>query len=104
MSNENNDKLFSENMTKRYKKEKRQNAASIVNECISIARKLLIDNRLRLTIQKPAFITIKDHKENLENNMKCRLINPTKTEIGRDSKYILERINADLRLKCKLIQ
>ena len=36
--------------------------------------------------------------------MKCRLINPTKTEIGRVSKYILDRINTDIRSKCKLIQ
>ena len=79
MSYENYDKLLSENITQKYKKEKHQTAASIVNECKSIAKKLHIENRLRPTIEKPAFITIKDHKENFENNMKCRLINPTKT-------------------------
>ena len=63
-----------------------------------------IENRLRPTIEKPAFITIKDHKENFENNMKCRLFNPTKTEIGRVSKYILDRINTDIRSKYKLNQ
>ena len=104
MSYENYDKLLSENITQRYKKEKHQTAASIVNECKSIAKKLHIENRLRSTIEKPAFITIKDHKENFENNMKCRLINPTKTEIGRVSKYILDRINTDIRSKCKLNQ
>ena len=36
--------------------------------------------------------------------MKCRLINPTKTEIRRVSKYILDRINTDIRSKCKLNQ
>ena len=36
--------------------------------------------------------------------MQCRLINPTKTEIGRDRKYILDRINTDIRSKCKLNQ
>ena len=36
--------------------------------------------------------------------MKCRLINPTKTEIGRVSKYILDRNNTDIRSKCKLNQ
>ena len=104
MSYENYDKLLSENITQKYKKEKHQTAASIVNECKSIAKKLHIENRLRPTIEKPAFITIKDHKENFENNMKCRLINPTKTEIGRVRKYILERINTDIRSKCKLNQ
>ena len=72
MSYENYDKLLSENITQRYKKEKHQTAASIVNECKSIAKKLHIENRLRPTIDKPAFITIKDHKENVENDMKCR--------------------------------
>ena len=104
MSYENYDKLLSENITQTYKKEKHKTAASIVNECKSIAKKLHIENRLRPTIEKPAFITIKDHKENFENNMKCRLINPTKTEIGRVSKYILDRINTDIRSKCKLNQ
>ena len=63
-----------------------------------------IENRLRPTIEKPAFITIKDHKENFEDNMKCRLINPMKKEIGRFSKYMLHRINTDIGSKCKLNQ
>ena len=88
MSYENYDKLLSENITQKYKKEKHQTVASIVNECKSIAKKLHIENRLRPTIEKPAFITIKDHKENFENNMKCRLINPTKTEIGSQQIYL----------------
>ena len=37
--------------------------------------------------------TPKDHKPNFGSNPKCRLINPTKTEIGKISKQILERIN-----------
>ena len=36
--------------------------------------------------------------------MKCRLINPTKTLIGRVSKYILDKINTDIRSKCNLNQ
>ena len=104
MSYENYDDLLSENITQKYIKEKHQTAASIVNECKSIAKKLHIENRLRPTIEKPAFITIKDHKENFENNMKCRLINPTKSENARVSKYILDRINTDIRSKCKLSQ
>ena len=76
--------------------------SSIGSICISIFIRSTL--RLRPTIEKPAFITIKDHKENFENNMKCRLINPTKTEIGRVSKYILDRINTDIGSKCKLNQ
>ena len=42
--------------------------------------------------EKDAFITLKDHKENFQTNPKCRLINPTKTEMGHISKSMLERI------------
>ena len=45
---------------------------------------------------KEAFITLKDHKENFENKPTCRLINPSKPEIGRISKQILEEINRKL--------
>ena len=49
-----------------------------------------------------AFITLKDHKDNFQNNLTCRLINPTKSEMGLISKQILERaiikIRNDLRV------
>jgi hypothetical protein len=46
-----------------------------------------------------AFIYLKDHKENFENNRKCRLINPAKRESGKLSKVILDKINSNLRQK-----
>ena len=42
---------------------------------------------------KEAFITLKDHKDNFANRPTCRLINPSKTEVGRISKRLLEEIN-----------
>ena len=44
-------------------------------------------------LTREAFITLKDHKPNFDNNPTCRLINPTKAEIGKISKRILDRIN-----------
>ena len=38
-------------------------------------------------------LTLKDHKPNFQNNPTCRLINPRKSEIGKISKQILDRIN-----------
>jgi hypothetical protein len=38
-------------------------------------------------------LTLKDHKPNFDNNPTCRLINPSKSEIGSVSKLILDRIN-----------
>ena len=44
-----------------------------------------------------AFISLKDHKENFEDNPKCRLINPAKSHSGKISKLILDTINTQLR-------
>ena len=40
-----------------------------------------------------AYITIKDHKEDFPNKISCRLINPSKSSIGKISKVILDKIN-----------
>ena len=36
---------------------------------------------------------LKDHKDNFENNLKCRLLNPAKNEIGIISRQMLQRKN-----------
>ena len=54
------------------------------------------------TAKKEAYITLKDHKENFANKLPCRLINPAKTEIGRISKNILDRIILAAREKTQV--
>ena len=49
--------------------------------------------------RKPAYITIKDHKENFNINPKCRLINPAKSKLGKVAKIIVENINKTVREK-----
>ena len=39
------------------------------------------------------FITLKVHKDNFTARPSCRLINPAKSNVGRISKVILERVN-----------
>ena len=39
---------------------------------------------------------LKEHKENYQANSPCRLINPSKSELGKVSKVILEKINQAL--------
>ena len=46
--------------------------------------------------ERPAFISLKDHKENFKHNTKCRLINLFKSEMGIVSKTFLEEINNKL--------
>ena len=40
-----------------------------------------------------ACITIKNHREDFPNKISCRLINPSKSSIGKISKEVLDKIN-----------
>ena len=51
-----------------------------------------------------SFYTIKDHKENFDNHLTVRLINPAENELGRISKLILEKINKKISQKFELNQ
>ena len=67
-------------------------------------KKLEIIDRLECVVEKPAYITIKDYKENFNTNPKCHLINPAKSELGDVAKTIAENINKSIRdkLHCNL--
>ena len=43
-------------------------------------------------LEQSVFITLKDLKANFKNNTKCRLINPSKSEVGLVSNYYLSLI------------
>ena len=49
--------------------------------------------RMETNREGNSFITIKDHKENFDNQPTVQLINPAKNELGRISKLILDKIN-----------
>ena len=63
-----------------------------------------IVDRVDINGENNCFITLKDHKENFENNPTTRLINPAKNELGRISKVILEKINTQIRTSYNLNQ
>jgi hypothetical protein len=86
-------KLLQKNITKTYKKITPDIVSSINNEAKDIATKLNLADRINITAEREAFITLKDHKPNFKNNPTCRLINPAKSEIGKVSKQLLDRIN-----------
>ena len=81
----------------KYKKTSADTVSDINNEAKTIASELQLDSRIERFSDKNAFVTIKDHKENFPNNLKCRLINPAKSQIGIVSKQILEKINNTIR-------
>ena len=61
-------------------------------------------DKIERLAERDAFISIKDHKENFENNTKCRLLNPAKSEIGIISKSHLQNINDSIRQQLSLKQ
>ena len=73
-------------------------------EAKEIATKLGIEKRVEQHSRNEGFISIKDHKKGYENDPKCRLINPAKSQIGKISKIILERINKKVRESTRLQQ
>ncbi|XP_068735679.1 stimulated by retinoic acid gene 6 protein-like [Montipora capricornis] len=89
-------KLMQDNITTTYKKANKDIILNINQEAKAIATQLNIQDRTERIAERQAFISLKDQKENFANNPTCRLINPAKSEIGRISKQILQRINTDL--------
>ena len=85
--------LLHDNITKTYKKAEYNLLNKIDGKSKTITEKLRIDDRVETTATKEAFITLKDHKDNFENKPTCRLINPSKQEIGKINKQILDSIN-----------
>ena len=44
----------------------------------------------------PAFVTFKEHKENFRSSHPCRFINSSKSELGKVSKAMSEKVNTIL--------
>ena len=80
------------NVTSIYKKAHKDTLTNINSEAKLITEKLNISDRVEKIALKEAYITVKDHKPRFPDEIKCRLINPTKTNIGRISKKILDGI------------
>ena len=104
MSAENYKNLLRSNVTANYKKADADTKRKIDLDAKEIATDLKLDDRVEQPAEREAFVTLKDHKENFENNPKCRLINPAKSEIGIISKHHLQEINTMLRNKTKYLQ
>ena len=90
-------KLLHDNVTKTYKRGFEGNISEINNELKHIANKLSIGSQIKCMKKREAFISLKDHKENFENNPKCRLFDSAKSDSGKISKLILDKLNTHLR-------
>ena len=91
-------RYLTENITKTYKKNNKNKVNRINSEAKRIAEKLKLDDRIQQLQETEAFISVKDHKEGFPNSPSFRLINPSKSEIGKISKHILNKINKLLQI------
>ena len=68
------------------------------------ASKLKLEDQIQILDDNDAYIFIKDHKEGFPDKISCRLINPSKTDIGKISKQILDKVNTSILEKIKVNQ
>ena len=97
-------KLMSDNVTSTYKKANKQDENMINRKAREITDTLQISDRVHILAPKDAYITLKDHKDNFHNRPQCRVINPTKSELGVIAKKELDRINTALLEATKVNQ
>ena len=91
--------LIHQNVIKNYKLAPPGNKDNVDQRTRVIANKLNVDERMERYTETESFISLKDHKENFYSNPTCRLINPAKSNLGKISKKILERITAKIKTK-----
>ena len=97
-------KYLTENITKTYKKANKNKVNRINSEAKKIAEKLKLDDTIQQLHETEAFSLVKDHKEGFPNSPSFRLINPSKLDIGKTSKHILDKINNSLLSNTKVNQ
>ena len=86
-------KILKENVTETCKKSTVRLEKSINLEAKNIAKEVDLIERVECLTKNRAFLTLKDHKENFQASLPCRLIDPSKSELGKVSKVKLGKIN-----------
>ena len=99
MSSEKCKILLHDNITKTYQKAAVNTKRNIDKESKRFAKSINLDDKMKCYSHRNAFITLKDHKEKFKNSTKCRLINPSKSEVGLISKKYLSNIISEVKEK-----
>ena len=84
--------ILTNNVMKTYQKAELSTRLNINREAKAIYKTLQLEKRMERYTERPAFISLKDHKENFKHNTKC-CINPTKGEVGIVIKKFLKAIH-----------
>ena len=104
MSPEQYKTLLENNITSNYKKADPKTEDEICKASRRLTADLKIDDRVEITAKKEAYVTVKDHKSGFPHDIKCRLINPCKSNIGKITKQILDKTNAQIKIQLGLNQ
>ena len=104
VSKDDHTKLISDNITRDYKKAAADTKTNIDQETKRIGAELELNNRMEVYTTSNCFIKLKDHKDGFQNNPKCRLINPAKSDIGKVSKQILDKAILAIRKTTRMNQ
>ena len=92
-----------ENVTKVYNTTARSKINRINVEAKNIVTKLGIQDRVEQLSERNAYITVKDHKEEFPEKISFRLINPSKSEIGKSVQSYLTNLIKRLQNQLSLI-
>ena len=96
--------LLNNSITSIYKKSNNNIKKKINISGRNILKDKEVLQRMDINGESNCFITLKDHKENFQNNPSVRLVNPAKNELGRLSKFVIQAMNKELRYKFNLNQ
>ena len=91
-----NEKLIMEKVTKMYQKAPGKLEKAINMEVKIITKSHKLAKRIDHLPRTETFIILKDHEDNLYNKASCRLINPTRNELGNISKKIIGQISREI--------
>ena len=104
LTKENYNRILTDNITKNYKKAATNTPNKITKEANEVAKTYGVADRVDIMAERESFFTIKDHKGNFRTHPKYRLINPTKSELGKLSKRILQKVNTNIKTQKQLNQ
>ena len=93
-----------DNVTKTYRKCNNDKTKTINIKAKEIASKLKLEDRIQILDDNDAYISIKDHKEGFLDKILCCLINPSKTDRGKISKQMFDKVNTSILEKVKVNQ
>ena len=98
------EELITPSIHKDYKKAAEADLRRAVEQQKKVVMSYDLEDRVMRTQARPARVTLKDHKDNFQEDPKIRLINPTKPDIQIISRKILTNIIETVKTKTKYNQ